>query len=95
MERDVYLFLLAVMVLIALTGTYLAYTNRLVLAAHGAASEQRSELSRKLITVQEEVLWSISRELHDEFGQILTAAGRDAPPRGEAEHPAAGEGRPG
>ena len=74
-ERDVYLFLLAVMVLIALTGTYLAYTNRLVLARMERLSEQRSELSRKLITVQEEVLWSISRELHDEFGQILTALG--------------------
>src|SRR6185312_8575250 len=29
----------------------------------------------KLITVQEEVLRSVSRELHDEFGQILTAVG--------------------
>ena len=29
----------------------------------------------KLITVQEEVFHSLSRELHDEFGQILTAIG--------------------
>src|SRR5262249_19321214 len=36
---------------------------------------QRSDLARKLISVQEEVLWSISRELHDEFGQILTGIG--------------------
>jgi len=32
-------------------------------------------LAAKLITVQEEVLRSVSRELHDEFGQILTAIG--------------------
>jgi signal transduction histidine kinase len=30
-------------------------------------------LAARLITIQEEVLRSVSRELHDEFGQILTA----------------------
>ena len=37
--------------------------------------EQRSELAQKLITTQESTLLHISRELHDEFGQILTAIG--------------------
>ena len=37
--------------------------------------EEFRSLARKLITMQEEVLRSISRELHDEFGQILTAIG--------------------
>jgi signal transduction histidine kinase len=74
-ERNIYLFLIAVLVLIAATGTYLAYSNRQVFARLERLSEQRSALSRKLIRVQEEVLWSISRELHDEFGQILTALG--------------------
>jgi signal transduction histidine kinase len=74
-ERNVYLFLIAVLVLIALTGAYLAYSNRQIFARIERLSEQRSELARKLIRVQEEVLWSISRELHDEFGQILTALG--------------------
>ncbi|HEY2124296.1 MAG TPA: sensor histidine kinase, partial [Chthoniobacterales bacterium] len=32
-------------------------------------------LARKLITMQEEMFRSISRELHDEFGQMLTAVG--------------------
>ena len=73
--RNVYVFLIAVMVLIALNGTYLAYSNRLLFKRIERLSDQRSELSRRLITVQEEVLWSISRELHDEFGQILTALG--------------------
>jgi signal transduction histidine kinase len=38
-------------------------------------SEHKSVLARKLISVQEEVLRSVSRELHDEFGQIFTAIG--------------------
>ena len=38
-------------------------------------SEQRSDLAQKLIATQESTLQYISRELHDEFGQILTAVG--------------------
>jgi signal transduction histidine kinase len=36
---------------------------------------QRSELAQTLISTQESTLRYISRELHDEFGQILTAIG--------------------
>src|SRR5271166_7015967 len=50
-------------------------------------SERRSELAQSLIATQESTLRYISRELHDEFGQILTAmgamlgrAGAHAPP---------------
>jgi signal transduction histidine kinase len=38
-------------------------------------SEQLRKLSWKLIEVQEETLRHVARELHDEFGQILTAIG--------------------
>jgi signal transduction histidine kinase len=38
-------------------------------------SEQRSDLAQKLISTQESTLRHISRELHDEFGQVLTAIG--------------------
>ena len=38
-------------------------------------SDRRSELAQKLIATQESTLRYISRELHDEFGQILTAIG--------------------
>ena len=38
-------------------------------------SAQRSELAQKLIATQESTLRHISRELHDEFGQVLTAIG--------------------
>src|SRR6185369_144442 len=46
-----------------------------VFAQVAALSEQRSELAQKLISTQESTLRHISRELHDEFGQILTAVG--------------------
>jgi two-component system sensor histidine kinase UhpB len=53
----------------------LIHANRIVLQEMAQLSEQRSGLARKLITMQEEMFRSISRELHDEFGQTLTAVG--------------------
>jgi two-component system sensor histidine kinase UhpB len=38
-------------------------------------SDERRELARMLIATRESTLREISRELHDEFGQILTAIG--------------------
>jgi signal transduction histidine kinase len=38
-------------------------------------SEQLRKLSWKLIEIQEETLRQVARDLHDEFGQILTAIG--------------------
>src|SRR5208282_3787889 len=49
--------------------------NRRLFMQLEALSEQRSELAQKLIATQESALRHISRELHDEFGQILTAIG--------------------
>jgi signal transduction histidine kinase len=74
-ERNVYLFLAAMLLAISLTSLYLIYFNRRLFDSLALLSAQRSDLARKLITMQEEVLRSISRELHDEFGQILTAMG--------------------
>jgi len=74
-ERDVYFFLAAVLLAIFGTSLYLIYSNRRLFEHLAAVSEHRSELARKLITVQEETLHSLSRELHDEFGQVLTAIG--------------------
>ena len=71
---------------IVLTSLYLIRSNRLLFQRLSDLSEQRSELAQKLIATQESTLLHISRELHDEFGQILTAigsmlrrAGRQAP----------------
>jgi signal transduction histidine kinase len=49
--------------------------NRRLFARMAELSERRSELAQKLIATQESTLRYISRELHDEFGQILTAMG--------------------
>jgi signal transduction histidine kinase len=74
-QRQVYLFLGATLTAILLTSLYLIHTNRQLFAQMAALSEQRSELAQKLIATQESTLQYISRELHDEFGQILTAVG--------------------
>lgn len=73
--RQVYLFLGATLIAIVLTSLYLIQTNRQLFAQLASLSEQKSELAQKLIATQESTLRYISRELHDEFGQILTAMG--------------------
>jgi two-component system sensor histidine kinase UhpB len=47
-------------------------------AALGQAQEQRRRLSLKLLTTQEDERARLARELHDEFGQALTAMRADA-----------------
>ncbi len=73
--RNVYLFLAAVLLAIFGTSLYLIHSNRRLFQHLEVVSEHRSDLARKLIAVQEEMLHSLSRELHDEFGQVLTAIG--------------------
>lgn len=74
-QRQLYLFLTAILVTIVLTSLYLIRSNRIIFAKLAELSEQRSDLAQKLIATQESTLRSISRELHDEFGQVLTAIG--------------------
>ncbi|MGH9511724.1 MAG: ATP-binding protein [Terriglobales bacterium] len=74
-QRQVYLFLTAILVAILLTSLYVIRSNRRLFAQVAALSSQRSDLAQKLISTQEATLRYISRELHDEFGQILTAMG--------------------
>ena len=74
-EKDIYLFVCVTMLAIAATSLYLIYWNRKFFWQLESLSTQRRILAARLISVQEEVLRSVSRELHDEFGQILTAVG--------------------
>src|ERR1700723_3397504 len=74
-QRQVYIFFAAILIAILLTSLYLIQANRRLFAQLATLSEQRSELAQKLISTQESTLLHISRELHDEFGQILTAIG--------------------
>jgi signal transduction histidine kinase len=74
-QRQLYIFLTAALLAIALTSLYLIRSNRQIFARLATLSEQRSDLAQKLIATQESTLRHISRELHDEFGQVLTAIG--------------------
>jgi signal transduction histidine kinase len=74
-QRDIYGFLAATILGILITSTYTIFSNRRMFAHMESMARQRRILAARLITVQEEVLRSVSRELHDEFGQILTAVG--------------------
>ena len=74
-QRQVYVFLGATLLAILLTSLSLIRWNRRLFARMAELSERRSELAQKLIATQESTLRYISRELHDEFGQILTAIG--------------------
>ena len=74
-ERQIYWLLLAALAAISATSLMLIRANRTIFRQMEQLSEQRSGLARKLITMQEEMFRSISRELHDEFGQMLTAIG--------------------
>jgi signal transduction histidine kinase len=74
-QRQVYVFLAATLAAIVLTGFSMIRWNRRLFARMVELSERRSELAQKLIATQESTLRYISRELHDEFGQILTAMG--------------------
>jgi signal transduction histidine kinase len=81
-RRDVLIVVGALFLLALATGLYTLQANRRTFAKlqHLAGqlrvqSEQLRNLSWKLIEVQEETLRQVSRDLHDEFGQILTAIG--------------------
>lgn len=74
-ERNVYLLLAAMFAVVLFTGIYLAQQNRRMFDQVASLSKRRSELAQQLISMQEKTLSYVSRELHDDFGQILTAIG--------------------
>jgi signal transduction histidine kinase len=74
-ERNLYLFVSSMLVIILMTSLYLVQHNRRMFQRVAALSQRRSELAQQLISMQESTFGSISRELHDDFGQVLTAIG--------------------
>jgi signal transduction histidine kinase len=74
-ERQAYWFLAATLGAIVATGALLIYSNRRLFGELSALSESRHNLARTLITTRESTLRELARELHDEFGQLLTAVG--------------------
>ncbi len=85
-QRQVRWFLIASLAAIAATSVFLIRSNQRLFQQLAALSDQRRELTQQLIDARETTLREIARELHDEFGQVLTAigsmlgrAGRHAP----------------
>jgi signal transduction histidine kinase len=74
-QRKASWLLTATLAAIAVTGLYLIRSNRKLFAQLSALSDERRDLAQALITTREATLREISRELHDEFGQVLTAIG--------------------
>lgn len=74
-ERNAYLFLFASILLIGTLSWVLIRENRANFQKLAALSDERRELAQQLISTQESAFRAISRDLHDEFGQILTALG--------------------
>lgn len=74
-QRQVYWFLSAALLAIAGTSLYLIQSNQRLFARLAELAAERRELARTLISTREATLREIARELHDEFGQLLTAMG--------------------
>jgi signal transduction histidine kinase len=74
-ERQVYLFLAATLLAIVVTSLYLIRSNRRLFARLASLSEERRDVAQQLITARESTFRHLARELHDEFGQTLTAMG--------------------
>jgi signal transduction histidine kinase len=74
-QRQAYWFLAITLAAIAATSLYLIRSNRRLFGELAGLLDERRELTKKLIAARESTLREISRELHDEFGQILTAMG--------------------
>jgi signal transduction histidine kinase len=85
-ERNAYVFLGISLLLAASVSLAMIRSNRILFERLASLSNQRRDLAQQLIAAQESTLRAVSRDLHDEFGQILTAvgsmlsrAGRSAP----------------
>ena len=74
-QRQEYWFVGATLTTILLMSLYLIRSNRRLFAELASLSDERREFARQLIETRESTLHEISRELHDEFGQLLTAMG--------------------
>jgi signal transduction histidine kinase len=73
--REIYVLAAVLIGAIALGGLALIRMTRRTFEAVQTLSAERRALSWRVLRMQEELQTTIARELHDEFGQILTALG--------------------
>jgi signal transduction histidine kinase len=73
--REILVLIAALLGVTAIAGIWMVASNRRAFNEVAGISEQLRTLSWRTLRVQEDLQRSIARELHDDFGQILTAIG--------------------
>jgi signal transduction histidine kinase len=73
--RDIVLLIAVLLVVFGGVGAWVVASNRRAFHEVADVSAQLRTLSWRMLRVQEDVQRSLSRELHDDFGQIVTAIG--------------------
>ena len=73
--REILLLVGVILVVTAGLGAWVVASNRRAFLAVEGLNAQLRTLSQRMLRVQEDVQRSLARELHDDFGQILTAVG--------------------
>jgi signal transduction histidine kinase len=73
--REIYLLAGVLVAALAVGGIVLIRATRRTFEAVQTLSAERRALSWRVLRMQEDLQTTIARELHDEFGQILTALG--------------------
>jgi signal transduction histidine kinase len=74
-EREILFLVAGLLVVVGVGGAYIIAANRRAFEDVRRLSGQLRELSWRVMRMQEDVQHALSRELHDEFGQIATAIG--------------------
>jgi len=72
---NLYVFLAAALAAIGATSFFVIRGNQRLFEQVARLSEERRALAGRMITLQEDTYRHLARELHDEFGQVLTAMG--------------------
>ena len=73
--REILLLVGVILVVTAGLGGWVVASNRRAFLAVEGLNAQLRTLSQRMMRVQEDLQRSLARELHDDFGQILTAIG--------------------
>jgi signal transduction histidine kinase len=73
--REILVLVGVILIVTAGLGAWVVASNRRAFLVVEALNAQLRTLSQRMLRVQEDVQRSLARELHDDFGQILTAIG--------------------
>jgi signal transduction histidine kinase len=73
--REILFLVVALLIIIAIAGGWIVVANRRAFEEVRQVTDQLRALSWRTLRLQEDLQRSISRELHDDFGQIVTAIG--------------------